>query len=429
MQVSVESGEGLQRRMRVDLPAEQFEAEVEKRLRDLARNVRLPGFRPGKVPLKLLRQRFGAQVESEVFGQLVESTFPEALGQQQLRPAGRPRFEPQIDQSHYAYTATFEVLPTIELASLAGKAIQRPVADVTDADLAAMIERLRRQRRTWSEVDRPAQDGDRVTLSFTMKVDGEDSPGGNVEDAEIELGSGRSIPGFEAGLVGARAGEERHLELRFPDDYQAAHLKGRPVSYELRVSKVSEPVLPEVDNDFARAFGIADGDVERLHGDVRQNMERELRQRARARVKNQVMDLLLQTNPIELPSVLIKDEIAVLKEQTRQNVGGGKLELPDQLFEESARRRVALGLIIAELVRANGIQVDPARVRSLVEEMASTYEEPQELIDFYYGNREHLASVETLALEDQVVDWVLSQVAIVDETTSFEDLTTPAPAR
>jgi trigger factor len=428
MQVTVESGEGLQRRMRVDLPAERVESEVDKRLRDLARTVRLPGFRPGKVPLKLLRQRFGAQVQSEVLGQLVESTFPEALGQQQLRPAGKPRFEPDIDQSHYAYTATFEVLPKIDLAPLAGRSIQRPVAEVTEADLAAMIERLRRQRRTWTEVDRPAQEGDRVTVSFTAKVDGEDLPGGTVDNAEIELGSGRAIPGFESGLLGTRGGEDRHLDLRFPDDYQAEHLKGRPVAYDVRVSKVTEPVLPEVDAEFARDFGIADGDVERLYADVRQNMERELRQRTRARVKNQVMDLLLEANPIELPGVLVSDEIAVLKEQTRQNAGAGKLELPDHLFEASARRRVALGLIIAELVRANGIQVDPARVQSLVEEMASTYEEPQELIDFYYGNREHLAPVETLALEEQVVDWVLSQVAIVDESTSFEELTKAATA-
>lgn len=427
MQVSVESAEGLHRRMRVDLPPERFEAEVDKRLRELARTVRLHGFRPGKVPLKVLRQRFGAQVQSEVFGQMVESTFPEALSQEHLRPAGKPSFEPELDQKRYAYTATFEVLPTIELVALAGKSIQRPVAEVTEDDVAAMIERIRRQRRSWSEVDRPAQQWDRLTLSFTAKVDGEDVPGGSAEDTELELGSGRAVPGFEAGLLGASAGEERRLDLRLPDEYPVAHLKGRSVTYDVRVSKVAEPVLPELDAGLARALGIADGDLERLRADVRRNMERELNQRLRARVKNQVLDLLLEANPIELPEGLVKDEIGVLKEQSRQNTGGGQFELPDQLFEESARRRVALGLILAEVVRVNGIVAEPARVRALVEEMASTFEDPQEVIDYYYGDRQHLASVESLALEDQVVDWVLGQVAIVDEHTTFTQAT-GAPA-
>jgi trigger factor len=429
MQVSVENGEGLTRRMTVGLPSDRFEAEVEKRLRDIARTVRLPGFRPGKVPVKVLRQRFGGKVQQEVFGDLVQSSFSEAVAQASLRPAGAPHIEAEIDsgEKRYGYTAVFEVLPIIEIAPIGDKTVKRPAAEVTDADLDDMIERLRTQRKTWRDVERPAQEGDRVTLSFTGTRDGEPFEGGSAENVDLELGSGRMIPGFETGLIGAVAGEERRLELAFPEEYHAEHLKGRPVVFEVRVAKVKEPVLPEVDADFARAFGIEDGDVERLRQDVRRNMERELRQRISDRIKNQVMDLLLQANPIDLPEILVKEEIKVLKEQMRQNMGGARMELPDSLFEESARRRVALGLIIAEVVKANEIRIDPARVRAAVEELASTYEDPQEVIDYYMSSGAHRKSVESLALEDQVVDWVMGQVSVEDESTSFKQLTEPMP--
>ncbi|MEA3276458.1 MAG: trigger factor [Pseudomonadota bacterium] len=431
MQVSVESGEGLQRRMTVGLPPERVEAEVDKRLREFARTARLPGFRPGKVPVKVLRQRYGGQVQQEVFGELVQSSFSEALSQERLRPAAAPEIEPDIDQSEkrYAYTAVFEVLPQFELASLEGKSIKRPAVEVSDADLDAMIERLREQRKTWESVERAAQEGDKLTISFTGTMDGEEFEGGSAEDAEIELGSGRMMPGFESGLVGTQAGGETRLDLSFPEDYHAEHLKGKAVTFDVRVSEVAQPVLPEVDGAFARDFGVEDGDLERFRRDVRNNMERELKQRVSARIKNQVMDLLLESNQIDLPGALIKEEIQALKNQTRQNAGSGRLELPDDLFEDSARRRVALGLIIAEVVSKNAIKVDPERVRAAVEDMASTYEHPQDVIDFYYGNKENLASVETLTLEDQVVDWVTEQVSVEDEPGTFQELTEAAPAR
>lgn len=427
MQVSVESGEGLTRRMTVGLPSDRFEAEVEKRLREIARKVRLPGFRPGKVPVKVLRQRFGGQVQQEVLGDLVKSSFSEAVAQERLRPVGAPHIEPEIDtgERRYGYTAEFEVLPAIELAPVGGKSVKRPTAEVTEADLDDMIERLRTQRKTWAEVERPAQEGDRVTISFTGTLDGEPFEGGSAENLDLELGNGRMIPGFESGLIGAAPGEERRLELSFPQAYHTERLRGRPVVFEVRVARVQEPVLPEVDADFAKAFGIEDGDLARLRQDVRRNMERELRQRISNRVKNQVMDLLLEANPIDLPAVLVKEEISALREQMRQNAGGASLELPDSLFEGSARRRVALGLIIAEVVKANQIQVDPARVRAAVEDLASTYEDPQEVIDYYMTSRERRSSVETLALEDQVVDWVMSQVTVDEEPLSFRQLTDP----
>lgn len=425
MQISVESGVGLERRMRIDLPFERIQGEVDKRLQQMARSARLPGFRPGKVPLKLLRQRYGEQLQQEVFGELVQSSFSEAVAQESLRPAGMPRIEPEIDrgEQRFGYTAVFEVLPQFELASLAGKVVKRPVAQVTDDDLEAMIERLRAQRKTWAPTDGPAVSGHRLTVSYAGTIDGEPFEGGSSSDTQVELGSGRMIPGFEEGLIGASAGETRALELQFPDTYHRKELAGRPVHFEVKVDAVLQPVLPEVDAAFARNLGIEDGDLERFRADVRANLERELAQRTKARTKEQVMDLLVSANTIEIPAVLVQEEIRSLKDQMRQNIGGGRMELPDNLFEDSARRRVALGLIIAEIVKQNGIKADPARIRAAVEDMAVTYEQPQEVIDYYYGDRQRLAPVESLVLEEQVMDWVLDQVTVENESLSFAQLT------
>lgn len=427
MQVSVETGEGLERRMRIDLPFERIQGEVDKRLQQLARSARLPGFRPGKVPINLLRQRYGEQVQQEVFGELVQTSFSEAVAKEALRPAGMPRIEPDIDhaEKRYGYTAVFEVLPQFELAPLSGKVLKRPVAQVTDADLEAMLERLRTQRKSWQPAQRPAQSGDRLTVAYTGTIDGEAFEGGSSASSQLELGSGRMIPGFEDGLIGASAGETRSLDITFPEGYHAAQLAGKPARFEVTVNAVDESVLPEVDADFARSFGVEDGDVERFRADVRANMERELKQRIKARTKDAVMDLLVAENSVDIPSVLVSEEVRSLKEQMRQNLGGGRMELPDNLFEESARRRVALGLIIAEIVKKNGIVANAASVRAAVEEMASTYEQPQEVVDHYYADRKRLAPVESLVLEDQVVDWVLGQVAVEDEATTFQQLTEP----
>ncbi len=433
MQVSVENGAGLERRMTVALEPEQVEAEVEKRLREFARTARMPGFRPGKIPVKTLRQRYGTQIRGEVFSELMQSTFGQALTEQQLNPVAQPAFSVDMDPEagRYAYTATFDVLPEFELGSLAGKTLKRPLAAVADADLEALVERLREQRKTFNEVTRPAQDGDRVTLSFVATLVGESEPfpGGSGQDFQLVLGSGQMIPGFEAGLVGATAGEERVLELSFPATYHAEHLKGKAASFVVTVQTVAEPQLPEVDAEFAKAFGVEDGDIERFRQDVRANMTRELKQRVEARIKSQALDLLLATNPIEIPRSLVAQEIQALKEQMRQNLRGNtKIELPDNLFEESAQRRVRLGLVLARVVKANEIKADPERVREAVEDLASTYENPKEVVDFYYGSKEHLASVEALALEGQVVDWVLTQVQVEDEPLGFQELMNPATA-
>jgi len=425
MQVSVESGEGLERRMTVGLESERIDAEVEKRLREVARSATMRGFRPGKVPLNVLRRRFGGQVLQEVFGELVKESFSEAVAKEELLPAGAPEIEPDIDESakHYTYTAVFEVLPEFSLGTLEGKSIKRPVAEVTDADLEAMLMRLREQNKTWRPVERPARSGDRLDISYSSELDGEPLEGGSAKDTKIELGLGRMISGFEDGLLGAQPGDERCLDLQFPEDYPAEHLRGKPVTFDVRVGEVAEPVIPELDADFAKVLGIADGDLDRFRSDVRRNMERELKERIDAKVKGQAMDLLLETNQIELPEVLISEEIEALKRQARQSTRRGNLELPDDLFRDQARRRVALGLILREVVKVNGIQVDPDRVREVVEDMASTYEHPQQFIDSYYANKDYLARVESLTLEGQVVAWVMNQVTVEDEPTTFDELT------
>lgn len=431
MLVSVEAGEGLQRQIKVRLPAEAIEQEIDKRLQGFARTARVPGFRPGKVPLKVLRQRYGDGVRGEVLADQVQRSFPAAADEAALRPAGVPEIVPDIDPAagRYEYVARFEVLPEVELASLAGQQVRRPQAAVTDEDLAGMIEHLRGQQRDFVPISRPAQSGDRVRVSFQGSVDGESFPGSSAEDLLLDLGSGRMIPGFEAQLEGAVAGESRTVAVTFPDAYHEASLAGRPALFAVEVREVLTPELPAVDADFVARFGQADGDVERFRADVRANMERELRERVKARVKQQVMDMLYQANPITLPNALVAQEIQVLQNQARRMAGGGAFQLPDDLFVESARRRVALGLILAEIVKRHNLRVTRERVMAAVNEVAATYEDPQSVVNYYLSDQQRLASVESLVLEELVVEQVLSEVELIDEPVNFSDLTESGAAR
>jgi trigger factor len=428
MQVSVETGEGLERRMKIDLPFEEVEAEVEKRLQKLGRSARLPGFRPGKVPIQVLRKRYGEAVHQEVFGELVESSFSEALMQESLRPAGMPRIEPEIDpvEQRFGFTAIFEVMPQLEVAPLAGRVVKSPVAEIKDEDLENMIQHLRRQRATWAAAERPAEQGDRLTISFTGTVDGEPFEGGSASDVQIELGSARMIQGFEEGLIGASAGDHVSLDLVFPDPYQAEHLAGKAVHFDVTVDAVEESVLPEVDAAFVEAFGIDDGDIARFREDVRKNMEREMRQRLDSRRKESVMNLLLSAHDVELPEVLVQTEIRAMSEQMRETLGSKDLSLPEGLFDEAARRRVSLGLIIGEIVKRQGLKADPQRVRAAVEDSASTYDYPEAVIEYFYADPKRLVSIESLVLEEQVVAWVLEQVEVEEEVLTFAQLTDAA---
>jgi trigger factor len=425
MQVSVESGEGLERRVTVELPAEQIEVEVTKRLKQIGRTAKLDGFRPGKVPMKLLRRNYGGQVLQEVYGKLIESSYQEAIQQEKLHPAGMPKIEPReaSEEGLFSYVATLEVMPEIELAKLAGE-IKRPVTDIGEQDIEEMIEKLRKQKAGWNSVDRAAAEGDQVKISFKGLIDGEAFDGGSAENVDLVLGSNRMIEGFESGLVGMVKEEKRTIELKFPEDYRVEELAGKPVTFEVEVSEVSEEVLPPVDDAFAREFG-ADEGVDKLKADIRDNMERELSQRIQARIKSQAMDLVFDQNQIDVPKALIEEEIEALRKQAREQIGGGAggFELPRDMFEKQARRRVTLGLLIGEIIKQNGIQVDNDRVRKTIEEYAASYEQPDEVVKFYYGNQQQLASVQNVVLEDQVVDWIMKQVDVVDDQTTFAALT------
>ncbi|MBT2968642.1 MAG: trigger factor [gamma proteobacterium symbiont of Ctena orbiculata] len=425
MQVSVESGEGLERRVTVELPAEQIEAEVTKRLQQIGRTAKLDGFRPGKVPMKLLRRNYGGQVLQEVYGQMIETSYQEAIQQEKLQPAGMPKIEPKeaSEEGLFSYVATLEVMPEIELVKLAGE-IKRPITEISAEDIEDMIGKLRKQRATWSGVDRAAAEGDQVKISFKGLVDGEAFEGGSAENVDLVLGSKRMIEGFESGLVGMVKEEKRSIDLKFPEDYRVEELAGKPVTFEVEVSEISEEVLPPVDDDFAKEFGASEG-VEKLKEDIRENMERELSQRVQARIKSQAMDLVYEQNQIDVPKALVEEEIEALSKQAREQMGAntGSFELPRDMFEEQAKRRVSLGLLIGEIIKQNGIQVDNDRVRKTIEEYAASYEQPDEVVKFYYGNQQQLASVQNIVLEDQVVDWIMEQVEVVDDQTTFAALT------
>jgi trigger factor len=378
----------------------------------------------------MLRQRYGDSVRMEVFGERVEASFPQAIAESELRPAGRPEIQPDLDQAagRYSYVAEFEVLPELELQSLEGKRVTRPVVEVTDADVEETIERLRQQRKQWQPVERAAAEGDRVTLDFEGRLDDEPEPfeGGTGQGVQVELGAGRFIPGFEEQLIEASADEERTVEVTFPEDYQQSALAGKPARFEVKVKAVEEPVLPTVDADFVKEFGVEDGDIERFHADVRKNLERERTQRAKTKVKNQVMDALLEANPLTIPNALVAEEIESLKQQALQNLGGAQITLPDELFEEDARRRVALGLVLGEVVKQYELEPSAERVRATLEEMAAAYDDPQALIDYHYADRQRLAQIESIVLEDLVVEHLLEQLQVTDEPMSFGELTSQA---
>ncbi|MCU7922941.1 MAG: trigger factor [Candidatus Thiodiazotropha sp. (ex Dulcina madagascariensis)] len=425
MQVSVESGEGLERRLIVELPAEQIDAEVTKRLKQIGRTAKLDGFRPGKVPMNMLRRNFGGQVLQEVYGRMIETSYQEAIQQEKLHPAGMPKIEPKEADGEglFSYVATLEVMPEIALAPLKGE-IKRPVAEVGEQDIDEMIEKLRKQRATWNGVERAAEEGDQVRINFKGTIDGDVFEGGSGENVDLVLGSKRMIEGFESGLVGVVKAEKRTIGLQFPKDYHVEELAGKPVTFEVEANQVSEEVLPPVDDDLAKEFGTDEG-VDKLKADIRENMQRELSQRIQSRIKAQAMDLVYQLNKIDLPTVLIDEEIEALRKQAREQLGqgAGSFELPREMFEEQAKRRVTLGLVIGEIIKQNDIQVDNDLVREKIEEFAASYEHPEEVIKYYYANQQPLASVQNVVLEDQVVDWVLAQADVSDEQTTFAALT------
>ncbi len=432
MQVSVESTSALERRMTIGVPAERIETEVNKRLQQTARRAKVPGFRPGKVPMSVIRQRYEDSARQEALGDLIQATFYEAVVEQKLNPAGSPAVEPKVFEKgkDLEYVATFEVFPEFQVTGLENIAIERLQAEVADADLENMLEILRKQNTRFETAARAAQNGDQLNIDFVGKVDGEVFAGGSAKGTQLVLGSGRMIPGFEDGLVGAKAGEERVLNLTFPADYQNLDLAGKAAEFTVTVNAVAEPLLPELNDEFFALFGIKEGGIEGFRAEVRKNMQRELRQAIKSKVKNQVMDGLLSANPIEVPKSLLGNEVNRLRVQAVQQFGGNIKpdQLPAELFEEQAKRRVVLGLIVAEVVKQFDLKPDEARVREMIQEMASAYQEPEQVVAWYYKNDQQLNEVRSVVLEEQVVDTVLQKANVTDKPVSYEEAVKPAEA-
>ncbi|AHK78534.1 trigger factor [Ectothiorhodospira haloalkaliphila] len=431
MQVSVESLSNLERRMTVQVPAERIQEEVDRRLKSLVKRVRIDGFRPGKVPLKVVQKRYGEGVYQEVLGEILQSSYQEALAQERIIPAGTPDIEPQSMEAGQPleYVATFEVFPEVQPADMSGAQIKRPQVEITEADVDKVIESLRKQRREWVDVERPAAEGDQVVVDFKGTLDGEAFEGGEAEDVPIELGQGRMIKDFEDQLPGVNPGEEKTIEVNFPEDYPAEHLAGRTAEFALTVKKVQEPSLPELNDEFAKAFGVEEGGMEKLREEVKNNMSREMGQAVKARVKDQVMDALLERNSVDLPSAIVQEEINRLREQTQSRYGmnqEGAPQLPDEQFKADAERRVGLGLVIREIVRQHDIKVDQDKVTAELEAMAAGYEDPQQVISYYRGNKQAMSGLEAMVLEQQVVEWVLAQCEVSDEPMSFDALMNPS---
>ncbi len=435
MQVSIETTSSLERRMTVTLPAAQFEEQVNERLNQAARSVRLPGFRPGKVPMKEVRRRFGPGVRAEVAGELMQSSFFEAVRDEQLKPAGQPRLEPvQMDAGvDFTYAATFEVMPDIELGDLATISVERPVAEVTDADIDTMVERLREQRKRFEDrEDRPAEDGDQLVLSFAGFLDGEAAEGTKADDIELILGSGRMIPGFEDALLGVKAGEERSFEVTFPEDYGNDILKGKVVRFDTSVSAVRESVLPPVDAELFSELGVEDGSFETFRAEVRENMERELETACRNLAKNQVMDGLVAAHEVSPPKALVHEQIHNLQHEMVQRFGGQGMDphsLPEELFREQAERRVRLGLILNHIVEVHGIEPEAERVEAILDDVASRYQEPEQVKSWYHGNPEQMEQIRSAALEDAVVDFVLERATVTEVQKDYDAVLAAAAGR
>jgi trigger factor len=420
MQVSVENTGGLERRMTVQVPAERIDQEVTSRLQSMKSSIRLDGFRPGKVPLQVVENKYGAQVRQEVIEQVINSTLHEALTQENIRPAGEPSIAPQEANpgEELEFVATFEVFPEIDGAIRFGFTITRPVVEIGAADIESMLEKLRKQRATSSVVDRKAQAGDQVVIDFEGTIDGNPFTGNKGEQVPVVLGSNSMIPGFEDQLAGLTAGEEATINITFPGDYPAGEVAGKAADFRVKVHSVSEMVLPVLDDEFARAFGMEDKGLEGLRAEVTSNMQRELKSIITSNLKDQVFTGLLENNPVEVPRNLVDSELAQLQSQ-QEYQGTDTVQL-----EASAERRVKLGVLVSEVVKQNQLQVDPDRVREAIETIAASYEKPEEVIQYYYGSQEVLANVQSAVMEDQVVDWILENAGleIQDDQTTFDAL-------
>ena len=432
MQVSLETTSGLERRMTVTVPSASVDAQVEERIKQASKTVKINGFRNGKVPLKVVKQRFGGGIRQEVLGDAINRAFYEAVQAEKVRPAGAPNIEPKNleEGSDIEFVATFEVYPEIELADMSAVEVTKPVAEVNEDDINNMIEILRKQQGEFVETDRAAAEGDKVNIDYLGTKDGEEFEGGKAEGSDLTLGSKQMIPGFEDGIVGMKAGEERTIDVTFPEEYHSEELKGAAVQFAIKLNKVEAQQLPELNEEFFEKYGVAEGGEEKFREEVAANMARELKNAVTNKVKTQVMDALVEKHAFDVPSALLTNEIAQLRQQMMQQFGGGQnidpSILPDDLFKDQAERRVKLGLVMGEVIASKKLTVAQDLVDAKLAEVASTYQDPQEVIDYYKGNQELLSGIQNVVLEDQAVEAIIADVKVVETEVSYDEAIKPA---
>lgn len=419
----------LERKINMSVVAADVEKNVAVRLARMARTVKMPGFRPGKVPMKIVEQQYSAQARSEAFTEAVQQAFGAAVREQNLRVAGFPKIEPaeSTEPGKVFFSATFEVYPEIVAADLSGKTLERSVLTVGDAEVEKTLEVLRKQRVSYVAADRAAAKDDRIVMDFRGTREGEAFDGGTAEDFPVVLGAGALLPEFESNVEGLKAGDSKTFSLTFPEDYQAKDLAGTTVQFEVKIKSVEAPVLPELSADFAKSLGVPSGDVEQLKADVKSNLEREVKKRLQARVKNEVMNLLLETHEFDVPSALVEQESQRMAEEARANLASRGMNVKDipvepAWFADQAVRRVRLGLVVAEIVKKNELYAKPEQIRAVVEEQAQSYEDPADVVRWYYSDTQRLAQVEALVVEDNVVDWVLGVAKVSDKAVEFDEL-------
>lgn len=420
----------LERTLDLAVSLAQFEAEVENRLKKVARTVKMQGFRPGKVPMKMVAQQYGGQVRQEVLGESVQKSFAEAVQQQQLRVAGYPRIEPKADQgdgSSMVFAATFEVYPDVVLGDISAVTIERPVVTIGDEEVDKTIEILRKQRVSYQPVERAAANEDRINVDYRGTLDGAEFAGGQAKGFNLVIGGGRTLADFENQFVGMKAGESKSFDMTFPEDYHAKELAGKTVTFEVSVNAVEEPKLPELDAEFAKTLGVADGDLVKMREEIRASLEREVKKRVQEKVKAQVMDHLIESTKVDLPSALVEMEIERLMDQMRQSMMAQGVQMLEgmespELHREQAKRRVALGLILAEAVKSNQLHAKPEQVRAQIEDVAQSYEDADSVVKYFYSNPQQMAEMESVVLEGNVVEWALTRAKVLDKPTVFDEL-------